>query len=235
MLHLQSKQQNKMINNFAELLEVAGYTEAQIERYFKLVNRKQKNGLGALTVADRRYLLKARADVDNTQKKLDEAIKQAARVRVSGRQPVENKLHYRWIETELEIARQMIELQPGEVSAFVVFKEEYLRALSKYQPVLDQIDTSKRSKFNPFESELLDIAASLGRVAPFDKVQFGKQLAEVFNEVWNDNWTAGLGSHSPNFGAVIRDTDELEYRQLVRDTVETLTREVYPSVPTVEV
>jgi tetratricopeptide (TPR) repeat protein len=224
-----------MINNFAELLEVSGYTEAQIERYFKLVNRKRENGLNALTISDRRYLLKARADVDQPQKKLDEAIKHAANVRVSGRQPVENKLHYRWIETELEIARQMIELQPGEVSAFVVYKEEYLRALSKYQPVLDQIDTSKRSKFNPSEAELLDIAASLGRVAPFDKVQFGQQLAEVFNEAWNDSWSAGLGSNSLNYGAVIRDTDELEFRQLVRDTLETLTREVYPSVATIEV
>lgn len=224
-----------MKNNFAELLDFSGYTEAQIERYYKLVNRKRQNGFGALTVSDRRFLLKARADVDNAQQKLDEAIKQAARVRVTGRQPVENKLHFRWVATELQIARELVEIAPGEVSAYVVFKEEVLRALEKYQPVLDQVDTSKRRKFNPLEAELLSIAAGLGRVANFDKDAFGQQLAAEFGEHWDQNWSSGLGSSSALFGAVISDTDELEFRQLVRDEVEKLTREVYPSVATVEV
>lgn len=219
-----------MKNNFAELLDLAGYTEAQVDRYFKLVNRKRENGIGALTVSDRRFLLKARADVDNANKKLDEAIKQAGRVRVSGRQPVETKLHFRWVQTEVELARGLVETAPGEVSAYVVFKEEVLRALEKYQPVLDQVDTSKRRKFNPLEAELLSIAASLGRVANFDKDAFGQQLATEFDGHWDENWTSGLGSSSAHFGAVVSDADELEFRQLVRDEVEKLTREVYPSV-----
>ncbi len=235
MLQLQSKQQSQMTNNFADLLDLSGYTEAQIDRYFKLVNRKRKNGLGALTVSDRRFLLQARSDVDNAQQQLAEAVKQAARVRVSGRQAVETKLHYRWVVAELQIGRSLVETAPGEVSAYAVFKEEVIRALEKYQPVLDQVDTSKRRKFNPLEAELLLLAAGLGRVANFDKNAFGQQLAAEFGEHWDQNWSSGLGSSSAHFGAVISDTDELEFRQLVRDEVEKLTREVYPSVATVVV
>ena len=219
-----------MKNNFAELLSLAGYTEAQIDRYIKLVNRKRQNGYNALTISDRRFLLAARADVDQAQVKLDQAINEARRVRVSGGQPVEQKLHYRWTQSELAIARSLVEVKPGEVSAYVIFKEEVLRALSKYQPVLDQIDCSKRSKFNPLEAELLDIAAKLGRVSNFDKDEFGSLLAVEFQEHWNNKWTEGLGSSSNFFGAVIPDTEEFEFRQLVRDEVEKLTREVYRTV-----
>ena len=219
-----------MKNNFAELLSASGYTDEQIDRYIKLVNRKQRSGLSALTISDRRYLLKARADVDQAEAKIDKALQEARRIRVSGAQPVENKLHYRWTYSELQIARSLVEVKPGEISAYVIFKEEVLRALSKYQPVLDTIDCSKRSKFNPLEVEFLDLASKLGRVANFDKNEFGSLLAAEFQEHWNNKWTEGLGSSSTFYGAVIPDTEEFEFRQLVRDEVEKLTREVYRTV-----
>ena len=219
-----------MKNNFAELLSVSGYTDEQIDRYIKLVNRKRKNGLNALTINDRRYILKARADIDQAEQKISKELQDARRVRVSGGQPIESKLHYRWTQAEVEIARSLVEVKPGEVSAYVIFKEEVLRSLSKYQPVLDTIDCSKRGKFNPLEVEFLDLASQLGRVANFDKNEFGSLLATQFQEHWDNKWTEGLGSSSNLFGAVIPDTEEFEFRQLVRDEVEKLTREVYRTV-----
>jgi len=219
-----------MTNNFADLLTFAGYTDAQIDRYFKLVNRKRNLGPGSLNVSDRRFMLKAVAEVRAAEIKLEEQITAAQKSRVSGKQPVEVKLHYRWLDTEREIASRLIEVVPGELSAYVIIREEQLRALSKYQPVLDQVDTSKRSMFNKTESELLTIAAQFGRVAQFDKVAFTQQLSEAFDEEWNDKWSAGLGADGNNHGAVIPDTFELEFRELVRSEVETFTRTVFPSV-----
>ena len=218
-----------MKNNFADLLDFAGYTEAQVDRYYKLVNRKRNYGPGSLNISDRRFMLKAVAEASAAEAKLDAQIAAAQRTRVSGKQPVESKLHYRWLQTEAETAAQLIEVTPGEVSAYVIIREEQLRALSKYQPVLDQVDTTKRSLFNTTEAELLTIAAQFGRVANFDEVAFMKQLATAFDGDWNDKWTAGLGSKG-SLGAVIPDTFELEFRELVRAEVDTFTRTVFPSV-----
>jgi multidrug efflux pump subunit AcrA (membrane-fusion protein) len=220
----------KMNNNFADLLSFAGYTEAQIDRYFKLVARKRNFGPGSLNVSDRRFLLKAVAEARAAEAKLESQIAAAQKARVSGKQPVETKLHYRWIDAEREIASQLIEIKPGELSAYVIIREEQLRALSKYQPVLDQVDTSKRSMFNKNESELLTLAAQFGRIAQFDKVTFTQQLSAAFNEQWNDRWSTGLGVESDTLGAVIPDTFELEFRELVRSEVETFTSTVFPSV-----
>lgn len=218
-----------MKNNFADLLAFAGYTDAQTERYFKLVARKRNFGPGALNVSDRRFLLKAVADVRAAEVKLEAQIADAKRSRVSGKQPVEGKLHFRWLQTEAELATGLIETTPGELSAYVIIREEQLRALSKYQPVLNQVDTTKRSLFNSTEAELLSIAAQFGRVANFDEVAFTQQLAAHFNEEWNDKWSSGLGSQG-SLGAVIPDTFELEFREVVRAEVETFTRTVFPSV-----
>jgi hypothetical protein len=226
-----SKHKGKNLkNNFADLLDFAGYTEAQIDRYYKLVARKRNHGHGSLNVSDRRFLLKAVADVRTAEAKLEAQLTASRRARVSGKQPVESKLHYRWIDTEREIATELIETTPGEVSAYVIIREEQLRALSKYQPVLDQVDTTKRSLFNTTEAEVLTLAAQFGRVAQFDKVAFTKQLAEVFDSEWNDKWSSGLGADGDNHGAVIPDTFELEFRELVRAQVDNFTRTVFPSV-----
>lgn len=213
----------------AELLEQAGWTEAQIDRYFKLLNRKQQYGFSALTVNDRRFYHSALPACVAAEKTRIAELRAATQRRLSGKNPVETKLHYRWVAAELEIARDMIDLAPGEVSALAIMLEEYLSALVKYQPVLDQIDTSKRHKFHPIERELLTIAATEGRWAPFNFVEFKGQLKARFEGQWNAGWDARYECGAYD-NAIIPDTFESEFRALAHVTMELTVREVFPSV-----
>jgi hypothetical protein len=43
----------------ATLLESAGWTETQVDRYYKLLARKQQHGLNSLSISDRRFYLSA--------------------------------------------------------------------------------------------------------------------------------------------------------------------------------
>ena len=212
----------------AALLDQAGYTEAQIDRYFKLLSRKQKFGPTSWSVTDRRFYNTARVDCNNMENARLADLAAATKRRISGKNPVETKLHYRWVTAELEIARNMIDVAPGEMSGLVIMLEEYLRSLEKYQPVLDQIDTSRRHKFHPVERELLAIAATEGRWASFDHTEFKNQLKTQFEQEWNPSWDARYECGAYD-NAIIPDTFELEFRGLVRTELERLTREVFPS------
>lgn len=214
----------------AELLEIAGYTETQVDRFYKLLNRKQNHGLAALTVADRRFYIQAQTDAAKAQKyQLDLLVAAKKRV-LTGKQPVETKLHYRWVEADLVTINRVVETLPGEVSAFAIIKEETLAALRKYQPVLDQVDTSKRFKFVPVERDLLALAAVFGRVATFDKACYLETLQTEFVDSWQESWTLGMDSNGYQYGAVISVLDESEFRDEVRAQIESITREAYPSV-----
>jgi len=211
-------------------LSGAGWTEAQIDRYYALLARKQARGLTSLSPEGRAFLRSARVAVDAFEQTRKAELVAAAKRRVSGKQPVETKLHYLWVQREAELAHKLVEVAPGEISAFAIYAEEVVRALGKYQPVLDQIDTSKRFKFNGERDELLAFAASFGRVANFDRVAFLDELNANFADNWQPCFTEAFLASSAYFGAVIADSDELDFRAEVRVLVECLTREVYPSV-----
>jgi hypothetical protein len=216
----------------AEILEFAGYTEVQIDRYFNLLDRKIRHGLSALSVNDRRFYNKCRVDADAANKKLEAQLVAARKVKISGKRPVETKEHYRWVSCYLNTLREVVDVTVGEVSALVIILEEELRALSKYQPVLDQVDTSKRSKFRQPKKDLLDLAAAVGRVAYLDEVEVHERTKQEFAEIWKDKWDESFAAKGLGWGknAIIPDSFELEFREIVRAEMETLTREVFPSV-----
>lgn len=211
----------------AELLEMAGWTETQIDRYYKLQKRRSVHGLHALTVADRRFYLSASVAANKASAELDKVIKSAQKRAVSGKQPVETKLHYRWVAAEIEMLPRFAELAIGEVLAHQIWSEEILRALSIYQPVLDQIDTSKRGAFNAPFAELMELADGIGRRVQFDRAGFMAGLRETFPENWNSKWEAYYTNGSDT---ALSGDDIVEFRALVRPVVESLTRETYPSV-----
>jgi hypothetical protein len=221
-----------MQNNFqnAEYLALAGYSETDIEKYFRLLDRKCVRGLNSLTVNERRFYNKAQTNMRLVWKRLEAETVAAQKRSITGKQPVETKLHYRWVEADLATINRVVEKLPGEVSAFAIIKEETLAALRKYQPVLNQVDTSKRFKFVPVERELLALAAAFGRVANFDIELYLDILKTEFAEFWQDSWSLNTETSDHQHGAVISLLDEAEYRAEVRVQIEALTREVYPSV-----
>ena len=149
---------------------------------------------------------------------------------VGGKKAVETKLHYRWTAFEAKTAREMVDAGPDEVSAFAIIHDEICLALSKYQPVLDSIDTSKRGAFMPVERLLLEEAAEIGRVADFDRVAWCEATAAEFPENWNDRFLKTTVNNPAPLGAVIPVAAVDAYRAKVRVEVDTLTRTVYPSV-----
>lgn len=214
----------------SDLLELAGYTEAQIDRVFKLLARKQQFGPQSLSVNDRRFMLKAQSDCKTANGKLETEIKAAQKRRVSGKQPVEIKLHYRWTVAEVTLCPHFADLATGEIAAFQILREEVLSALEIYQPVLDQVDTSKRGKFNAFFVEMMELAAALGRSANFDWEGLRASLKYEFPENWNTAWdTHYSAGNFPAYG-VLSGNDIVDFRDLVRPEIERLTRETYPSV-----
>jgi len=214
------------MKNTTELLELAGYTETQIDRYAKCLKRKKA---GTLTIADRRFYLAAQGAARKAEGDIEQAIRAAQTRKVTGRQPVETKGHYRWVAADLEIVRELVDTTSGEVSALVIILEEYLRAMSKYQPILNQIDTTKRGAMAPIETELMTLAASLGRVTPLDSATLINRLQATFPDTWKPSWETYYTSRS-NLNAVFSDTEELEYRAVVRAEMERAVREIYPSV-----
>jgi hypothetical protein len=219
----------KINSENAEYLALAGYTETDIEKYFRLLNRKCVRGLSSLTVNERRFYNKARTDMRLAEKKIEAEIVAAQKRRITGKQPVENKLHYRWVESELQLFPRFIDLVPGEISAYTIFAEEQLAALRKYQPVLDQIDTSKRAVMGRLRNELLEMAASFGRVAEVDADGFLAALKDTWAAEWNERWSSNYDTTTP-VGAAISLLDEAEFRAEVRAQVEAMTRKIYPSV-----
>ena len=210
----------------AELLEMAGWTETQIDRYYKLQKRRSVHGLHALTVADRRFYLSASVAANKASAELDKVIKSAQKRRVNGAQPVETKLHYRWVAFNVANLNKFAELAVGEVLDQEIVYQEQLRALEIYQPVLDQIDTSKRSKFNAPVQEMYELAACFGRQVSFDQTGWDKALTDNFQREWNPAW-----AKTGRTVATALSGDEIaEFRSYIRPEIERLTREIYPSV-----
>ena len=215
----------------AETLSAAGWTDEQIDRYYTLLSRKQTRDLGALSPEGRRFMQSARTAVEAYEKARLADLTAAARRKATGVNPVETKLHYRWTQTEAALVPQFVELAPGEVSALQIIKDEICQALSKYQPVLDQVDTSKRGKFDrPIALMLQEAEAMSGaRYAQFDLTGYTETLKVEFEDKWNDAWDAHYGMMAAG-SIVFADSDEFEYRRFVRPQIELLTRDVYPSV-----
>lgn len=216
----------------AALLESAGWTEAQVERYYKLLGRKQAHGLTSLSIADRRFYNSAAVACAKAQAAIDQDLREAQGRRVSGKQPVETKLHYRFKLAELLQYTQRAELLPGEELAIVIIREEQMRALELYQPVLDQVDTSRRHQFSQVtEVELLELAAVLGRpLSNYDSVGHLTALRDEFEgEVsWDNRWDEYYTRITRSVVALTGE-DALAFRAEVRPVVEAFTRSL-PSV-----
>jgi hypothetical protein len=214
----------------AALLESAGWTEAQVDRYYKLLARKQAHGLTSLTVTDRRFYLSAVPACTQAQTVIDKSIRDGQTRRVSGKQSVETKLHYRWLQTDLNLRQLHEELLPGEESAFVIMQQEQLRALDLYQPVLDTIDTARRHKFNPVYVELFDLALAVGRSFSVDGDALLAGVKAEFAESWNSAWDQQRTSRPwSNTGVGLSGDDALAFRAEVRVMVEAYVRTL-PSV-----
>ena len=206
--------------NFSKLQNLAGWSTESITELQKALQAREYFGYANLTANQKQIILAAKAAEKVTAK--------IAKTKGT-KQPVQTKLHYRWRAAECELLRKYSELAPGEVPAWLVIKEEELRALELYQPVLDQVDTSRRNRFAEPVSSLLQLAADLGRVSGFDWVAFRDDLKVAFAENWNDSWDGWYSAETGPF-AVLGEDEVAEYRSLVRSRIEQLTREVYPSV-----
>lgn len=213
----------------AQTLALAGWSDEQIDRYYTLLNRKQKHGLTALSPEGRSFMRSARQAVETVEKAHTAALVAGRKNRLTGKTPVEGKKHYRWVEAEIAVYEANTELAVDEINAYVIIKKEILRALSLYQPVLSMLDTTKRNQFKAPIAELLSLALTYpgARVARFDNTAAETALRAEFPEDWNDRWT----NHYEELQIVaIPLTDELDYTTYVRPEIERLTREIYPSV-----
>jgi len=208
----------------ARILEAAGWDQAEIDSYFAACDRRRYYGYDSLTVDQKKLVLRAKG----APAKVAEA-KAANKIRAIGRQPVQSKLHYRWVVVEKETLTELVEVAPGEVSAFAIFKDEVIKALEVYQPILSRVDTIGRFKFIPLEGEMLEIAAAIGRVADFDRQEFIARMAVEFPDDYRPEFYTNWGSDDHPYGAVISESDVEEFRGLVRGCVEKMTREVYPT------
>ena len=212
----------------AQNLETAGFTEAQIDRYFKIIDRKKNHGYNALTISDRQFLHSARVAVEKTAAAHKAALVAGRKNRLSGKTPVETKKHYRWVEAEIEVFIAHTDLAADEILCRTIISKEILRALSLYQPVLDQLDTTKRHRFTQPYADLVDLGNTYSgsRVVPVDLDSVYEDLKSVFVTDWNKSWDAFYETTS----VAIPLSDELDYIEVVRPEIERLTREIFPSV-----
>jgi len=213
----------------AQTLEAAGFTETQIDRYFKIRDRQKFYGFDALTISDRQFLRSARVVVDKVEKAHKVALVAGRKNRLSGKTPVETKKHYRWVQAEINAFIAHADLAADEVLCHAVVLKEVLRALSLYQPILSQVDTVHRSKFDKPCADLVDLGNTYSgsRVVQVDTAAVASALRSEFADDWNTRWDAYWGSEQM---VAIPLSDELDYISVVRPEIERLTREIYPSV-----
>ena len=213
----------------AQKLEAAGFTQTQIDRYFKLLDRKKFYGYDALTISDHQFLRSAKSAVAKVEADHKAALVAGRKNRLSGKTPVETKKHYRWVQAEINALIAHADLAADEILCRIVVSKEILRALSLYQPVLDQVDTSKRTKFVKPCADLIDLGNTYSgsRVVQVDIAAVVSALRSEFPDDWNTSWVASFDSVQT---VAIPLSDELNYTKYVRPEIERLTREIYPSV-----
>ena len=213
----------------AALLDSAGWSEPQVDRYYKLLARKQAHGLSALSVEDRRFYNSAAAACNKAQTAINKAVREGQTRRMSGKQPVETKLHYRFLLADKLNFQARAELLPAEELAIVIILEEQMRALELYQPVLDQVDTCRRRAFDPILMDLLELAAVTGRpLTNYDSLGHQEALRADFADSWNERWSEYYGRTTGSPVALSGD-EALAFRAEVRAVTEHFTRSL-PSV-----
>jgi len=214
----------------AQTLEAAGFTETQIDRWFKLLDRKKfYGGYDALTISDRQFINSARTAVAKVEAAHKAAIVAGRKNCLSGKTPVETKKHYRWVQAEINSYIAHADLTADETLCHVLINNEILRALSLYQPTLDRTDTVHRFKFSQPCADLADLGNTFSgsRVVEFDHVASRNQLHSEFENEWNTRWD----SYFENVQMVaIQLSDECEYISVIQPEIQRLTREIYPSV-----
>ena len=219
----------KNIKITAQTLETAGFTETQIDRYFKILDRKKYYGYDALTISDLQFLNSAKVAATKVDAAHKAALVAGRKNRISGKNPVENKKHYRFESMLVSVIDSLTDLAVDEVSCFSIVKNEKLRAFRLYQPVLDQVDTQQRGKFHRPEEDLIQLGLSFSgsRCVQFDADAAIKQMKSAFAEDWATKWEAII----QNLVLVaIPASDELEFTKYVRPEIEKLTREAFHSV-----
>jgi hypothetical protein len=145
-----------------------------------------------------------------------------------GKKRIEDKLHYRYMVKDIEFLNRFAEVDEDEVPAWVIMREEQVRALDKFQPVLGRQDTSRRMKFKSLEEQLLVLAAEYGRVVDFNWAGLHAGLRDEFGEKYNETWAVdGHGIAGLTVFPVL-DGDMAEaFRNYVRPRVEAATVEIF--------
>jgi hypothetical protein len=213
----------------AQALETAGFAQTQIDRYYEIQDRVRYYGFDALATSDRQFLRSAKSAVAKVDAAHKAALVAGRKNRLSGKTPVETKKHYRWVQAEINAFIAHADLAADEILCRTVVLNEILRALSLYQPVLDQVDTSKRSKFDQPYLDLVDLGNTYAgaRVVQVDMAAVISTLRTETIDEWNTRWAAFYESVQM---VAIPLSDELDYIRVVRPEIERLTREIYPSV-----
>ena len=205
--------------NFS-LLNTAGWTEDRINDLQKALKRRRQFGFQNLSVGQRRVIIAADAA-------LAKAEKEARKAKAETRGMVQSKLHYRWVEFELGLF-QGADLVAGEVLADTILHEEQLRSLRELNPVLDQIDCSRRGGLDPLLNDLRVLAADLGRVVSYDFIAHYDAIKAEFPENWDNRWSF---QGSPNrLAAALTEEQALEFRLLARAEIAAAAATLWPSV-----
>jgi hypothetical protein len=145
-----------------------------------------------------------------------------------GKKRIEDKLHYRYMVKDVEFLNRFAEVNEGEVPAWVIIRQEQVRALDKFQPVLGRQDTSRRTKFIPLEEQLLSLAAELGRVVDFNWAALHAGLRDEFGEKYNEAWfSARTGTDALRIFPVVEGAVAEAFRNYVRPRIETATVEIF--------
>ena len=213
----------------AQILEISGFTQVQVDRYFQIQDRVKYYGIDGLTISDRQFLRSAKVAATKVDAAHKAALVAGRSNRISGKNPVENKKHYRFESMLVSVIDSLMDLAADEVSCFSIVKNEKLRAFRLYQPVLDQVDTQQRGKFLRPEADLIQLGISFSgsRCVQIDADAAIKQMKSAFAEDWNTSWEA----YFQNLVLVaIPASDELEFTSVVRPEIEKLTREAFRSV-----
>lgn len=214
----------------AQTLEISGFTQAEVDRYFQVQDRMKYYGVDGLTISDRKFIRSAEdavAEVDNAHKA---ALVAGCVRRLRGGMPMEEKLHFRWVAAELAAVEAAVDLDLNEISCHSVVQKEVLRALKIYNPNLGRTDLNGRFRSYKIITQLIELGLNCpnSRTVSYDTDVVIKRLQSEFPKEWKDSWD--INFYSNLLIVAVPMQEEFDFSRFVRPEIERMTRENYRSI-----
>jgi hypothetical protein len=140
--------------------------------------------------------------------------------------PVEQKLQYKFAQRKGELVSQLSKLQEGEIPVYTILHQEWTNSLRELQPKLDRVDARAIHPIYPFFDMIVELVAPGNRNAAINWVEYADTMKEEFGDVYSGTFCEVKLGLNP-----VMDKEQAEaFRSVVSPRILEICRRLYHSV-----